>query len=102
MQRSGRCPNTLSSNAADRAEEANDGNPYFLPVGFSIMGGWGTGARLLLHWLGEEADAAYGPCELGEDQWGCRKGAGYQAQAALRRAVASILAIWRAKIVSNV
>ena len=61
------------------------------------MGGWGTGARLLLHWLGEEADAAYGPCELGEDQWGCRKGAGYQAQAALRRAVASILAIWRAR-----
>ena len=73
MQRSGRCPNTLSSNAADRAEEANDGNPYFLPVGFSIMGGWGTGARLLLHWLGEEADAAYGPCELGEDQWGAAR-----------------------------
>ena len=70
--------------------------PCFIPVGFSVYGAWGSGARHLLDCLLAEVKDVFGPGETGQDEWGAQKSAEHQTEADLRRRIAWTLAKWRA------
>ena len=61
--------------------------PCFIPVGFSVYGAWGSGARHLLDCLAAEVKV-FGPGETGQDEWGAQKSAEHQTEADLRRRIA--------------
>ena len=70
--------------------------PCFIPVGFSVYGAWGSGARHLLDCVAAEVKDVFGPGDTGPDEWGAQKSAEHQTEADLRRRIAWTSAKWRA------